>query len=76
MARSISVRKIDEDLYERLQRRAAREGVSMEEEVRRILRRALTTPVQLGTLAVECFREIEAELDLPERPPHSPLTFD
>jgi len=48
----------------------------MEEEVRRILRRALTTPLRLGSLAVECFQGVEAELELPERPPHSPLNFD
>ena len=71
-----SVRKIDDDLYKRLQQRAAKEGVSMEEEVRRILRRALTTPLRLGSLAVECFQGVEAELELPERPPHSPLNFD
>ncbi len=76
MARSISVRKIDDVLYERLQEQAAREGVSMEEEVRRILRRALDSPVNLGSLAVECFSDVETELVLPVRTPHSPLTFD
>ncbi|MFA7483853.1 MAG: ribbon-helix-helix protein, CopG family [Vulcanimicrobiota bacterium] len=56
MARSISVRKLDEELYKRLRERAAKRGVSMEEEVRRILKRALSTPSNLGTLARECFK--------------------
>lgn len=76
MTRSIIVRKIDIELYERLQQRAAREGVSMEEEVRRILRRALTTPLKLGSLAAECFQAVEPGFELPERTPHSPLTLD
>jgi antitoxin FitA len=76
MAKSISVRKIDDQLYERLQQRAAKEGVSMEEEVRRILRRALSTPEQLGSLAVSCFKNVELEFELPERPSHSPISFD
>lgn len=76
MARSISVRRIDDHLYERLQQRAVSQGVSMEEEVRRILRRALSAPPKLGSLAVHCFEDVEADLELPERLPHSPISFD
>ncbi len=46
---SISVRKIDEDTLKRLRNRATRHGVSMEEEVRQILQRAVTTPEQIGS---------------------------
>jgi plasmid stability protein len=35
---SLSVRKIDDDVFQRLKARAAAHGVSTEEEVRRILR--------------------------------------
>lgn len=66
----------DEQLYERLQQRAAKEGVSMEEDVRRIPRRAPTTPTKLGSLAARCFENLETEFELPERPPHSPVTFE
>ena len=37
---SISVRKLDDDTLARLRIRAAKHGISMEEEARRIIRRA------------------------------------
>ena len=49
------MRKIDDDIYRRLRVRAAEHGVSMEEEVRQILRRAVAAPERLGDLAVEYF---------------------
>lgn len=70
---SLSVRKIDDDVYERLRIRAAQHGVSMEEEVRRILRRAVAAPERLGDLALECFGENGVELELPPREPHEPM---
>jgi plasmid stability protein len=71
---SLSVRKIEEEVYERLKRRAARHGVSTEEEVRRILRRAVSTPERLGELAVRLFgSEHGVELEPSPRPPHEPL---
>lgn len=74
---SLSVRKLDDDIYERLKRRAAEHGVSMEEEVRGILERAVATPERLGKLALECFGpEHGVELDLPPRPPHEPPDLD
>ncbi len=71
---SLSVRKIDDDVYERLRIRAAQRGVSMEEEVRRILRRAVAAPERLGDLALEYFGAKGAELKLPPRKPHHPMT--
>ena len=71
---SLSVRKIDKDVYERLRIRAARHGVSMEEEVRRILRLAVAAPELLGDLALECFGPEGVELELPPREPHDPIT--
>ena len=62
---SLSVRKIDDDLYERLRVRAAKNGVSMEEEVRRILRRVVTAPERLGDLALDCFGDDGVELEFP-----------
>jgi hypothetical protein len=52
---SLSVRRIDSDVYERLRIRAPRHGVSMEEEVRRILRRSVAAPERLGDLALQYF---------------------
>lgn len=70
---SLSVRKIDDDLYERLRIRAAQNGVSMEEEVRQILRRAVAAPERLGDLAIECFGPAGIELELPPRESHNPM---
>jgi plasmid stability protein len=46
----------------------------MEEEVRRILRRALAAPERLGDLALATFGAGGVELDLPPRKPHDPIT--
>ncbi len=72
---SLSVRKIEKDLYERLRVRAARHGVSMEEEVRQILRLVVAAPDRLGDLATDYFGENGVELELPSREPHEPLTI-
>lgn len=54
--------------------RAATHGVSMEEEVRQILKQAVTSPVKLGDMAVQLFGEHHGiELELPEHTPHEPL---
>lgn len=49
---NMSVRKLDEETLNRLRDRAARHGVSMEEEVRQILKRAVAAPERLGDLAM------------------------
>lgn len=74
---NLSVRKIDEDTYRRLRIRAAEKGVSMEEEVRRILRDAVAGPPRLGDLALELFGpEHGVDLDLPPREFDEPVEFD
>lgn len=72
----MSVRKIDEDVYERLRVRAAKHGVSMEEEVRQILKRTVAAPEHLGNLALEYFGQANGiELETPVRKPHEPIDF-
>ncbi len=70
---SLSVRKIDQELYERLRVRAAHHGVSMEEEVRQILRRVVTAPERLGDLALAYFGQDGVDLELPPRETHGPI---
>ena len=72
---SLSVRNIDDDIYERLKIRASENGLSMEEEVRQILRRAVMAPERLGDLALDCFGDDGVELELPYREPHDPMTI-
>ena len=69
---SLSVRRIDRELYERLRVRAAQHGVSMEEEVRQILRRVVTAPERLGDLALNYFGPDGVDLDIPPRQTHDP----
>ena len=73
---NVSVRKLDDEIYGRLKSRAAEHGVSMEEEIRLILERAVSTPERLGDFALECFGpEHGVELDLSPRTPHEPLAL-
>ncbi len=71
---NISVRKLDDETVARLRVRAAQNGVSMEEEVRRILKRAVSAPERIGDLALTLFgRDYGADLELPRRDPHEPV---
>ncbi len=74
---SLSVRKVDEKTIRQLRIQAAKHGVSMEEEVRQIIKRAVSTPEDLGDLAVRLFSPVYngEELKLPEREIHDPLSF-
>lgn len=73
---SLNVRRIDDDVYEHLKARAARHGISIEEEVHRIIRRAVAPPERLGQLAVECFGEANGfEVELTPRESHEPLNL-
>lgn len=74
---SLSVRNIDDDTVSHLRVQAARHGISMEEEVRRILKSAVTTPEHLGDLAVRLFSPAygEEKFSLPEREVSAPMEF-
>lgn len=74
---NISVRKLDEETLAALRVRAERRGVSMEEEVRQILKQAVCEPVRLGDLALEMFGpDNGVDLVLRDRRPHEPIAFD
>ena len=74
---SLSVRRLDNETYERLRRRAENQGVSMEEEARRILKRAVAAPERISDLARELFGPAHGvTLELPPREPHEPIRFD
>jgi plasmid stability protein len=77
MLASLSVRGIDDETVALLRVRAARHGVSMEEEVRQILKHAVTAPERLGDLAVRLFTSAygQEELTLPEREISGPVVF-
>lgn len=78
------VRQIEEDVKIRLKERAARHGVSMEEEIRTILREAVQSDNAeqepgLGTRIANLFKDIpDNDEPLPELPdsPLRPVNFD
>jgi antitoxin FitA len=75
------VRNIADEVKARLQRRARRHGLSMEEEVRNILRNALTEeerPGGLGTEIASLFVSAGLKSDIPELSGREikPITFD
>ena len=71
---NLSVGKLDEDVFSKLRLRAATHGVSMEKEVRQILKQAVTNPIKLGDMALQLFGETQGvELELSEHTPHEPL---
>lgn len=74
---SLTIRKLDDQTYERLKDRAARDGVSMEEEVRRILAGAVAPPGQLGDLFLKAFGATRGfDLGTPPREPHEPPSLE
>ncbi len=74
---SLSIRKLDDEIYDRLRDRATRKGVSMEEEARQILKRAVSPPERLGDLFLKVFGPAKGvDLELPPREPHEPLDLE
>ena len=78
---SITIRKLDDDIKERLRQRAARHGRSMEDEVRELLRTTLAMEISEPDNLADRIRERFApfggvELTLPDRdPPRDPPAF-
>lgn len=71
---NLNIRNLDESTYLRLSERAARHGVSMEEEARQILIRATSPPERLGDLFLKVFGPSRGvDLDLPRQKPHEPV---
>lgn len=78
---SLTIRNVDEATKQRLRLRAARHGVSMEEEVRRILKEVLhpaEAPSRLGQRLRDRFALATTEqFVLPKRHmPRTPLQWD
>jgi plasmid stability protein len=75
---NLSIRKLDQKIYEKLHIRAAKHGVSMEEEVRQIITQAVAAPDQLGELFKQYFGASNGvDLELPSRgDPHDPLDLN
>ncbi len=76
MMTTLTVRKLDDNIYRRLRIRAAKDGVSMEEEARRILTRAVSTPERLSKVFNKYFGEKHGVNLQLTRKPHEPMDFN
>ena len=78
----VVVRKLEDEVKERLRQRAARHGRSMEAEIRDILRNAVRdeapSEVGLGTEIARMFAWLDEPFEIPEMRgfPLRPATFD
>lgn len=75
---SLSVRKLDDNVYEQLRVRAAKHGVSMEEEVRQIICQVVKAPDKLSAVFRKYFgHDHGVDLDIPvNHSPHNPMDFN
>jgi len=74
---SLSVRKIEMKTLTLLRQQAAKHGVSMEEEVRQIIKKSVSTPENLGDMAVRLFSPVYGKkaIEIAPREAHEPLHF-
>lgn len=71
---NLSVRKLDDEIVTKLRLRAVHHHISMEEEVRRIITQAVSSPVRLGDLALDIFgADFGVESLLDKKAPHEPI---
>ena len=75
---SLSVRKLDSSIYTRLRIRAAKHGVSMEEEARQIISQAVSVPECMSDVFRKHFGANNG-VDLvsaSQRIPHEPMDLE
>lgn len=74
---SLCIRKLDPSVYARLSLQATKHGLSMEEEVRQILAKAVAAPEKISGVFTACFGLVNGvDLDLlSQRSPHNPMEF-
>ena len=76
---NISVRKLDNQVYNQLRIRAARHGVSMEEEARQIISQVVSVPARISDVFREHFgpnHGVDLELSNQRGIPHNPMDFN
>ena len=75
---NLSIRKLDDSIYQKLRIRAAGHGVSMEEEARQILSVVISVPERISDVFQKHFGGKQGvDLALPhKRVPHNPMDFE
>ncbi len=72
---SLSVRRVDGEVVRRLKMRAQRDGLSVEETVRRILADAVVDVEPAGAMIRRIMGDDAIDLDLPAREVDDPIDF-
>ena len=72
---SLSVRRLDGDVFRRLKMRAQRDGLSVEEAVRRILADAVVDVEPAGAMIRRIIGDDAIDFDLPAREVDDPIDF-
>ena len=72
---SLSVRRLDDEVVRRLKMRAQRDGLSVEEAVRRILADAVVDVEPAGAMIRRLIGDDGVDLDLPAREVDAPMDF-
>ena len=72
---SLSVRRLDGEIIRRLKIRAQRDGLSVEETVRRILAAAVVDVEPVGAMIRRIMGDKGIDLDLPAREVDEPVDF-
>ena len=72
---SLSVRRLDGEVIRRLKIRAQRDGLSVEETVRRILADAVVDEEPVGAMIRRIIGDDGVDLDLPAREVDDPIDF-
>ncbi|MBP6918555.1 MAG: hypothetical protein WCR08_03985 [Gammaproteobacteria bacterium] len=76
---NISVRKLDNQVYNQLRIRAAEHGVSMEEEARQIISKVVSIPERMSDVFRKHFGHAHGvDLDIAnhQAAPHNPMDFN
>lgn len=76
---SISVRKLDDQVYNQLRIRAAEHGVSMEEEARQILSKIVSVPDRMSDVFKKHFGRthgIDLDISSQRNVPHNPMDLN
>jgi len=75
---NLSIRKLDEKTYAQLRIRAAKHGVSMEEEARQIIYLAVSAPESISSIFKVHFGSKHGFnlSHLHKKKPHEPMDFD
>lgn len=76
---SISVRKLDDQVYNQLRIRAAEHGVSMEEEARQIISKTVSVPERISDVFRQHFGRahgIDLDISSERGTPHNPMDFN